>query len=143
MNLRTFLLLLIFFVVNNLVLAEPEKEKDTAYINKILQESKSHVQDDTAKAISLAKQAKEVSSKIHYPKGEAYAFKNLGLVYYTQGKYVETLNYWNQSLAIFEEIKDDVGISNLLNNIAAIYFDQGVDAKALEYSLRSLKIAEK
>ena len=53
------------------------------------------------------------------------------------------LDYWNQSLQIFESIKDDVGISNMLNNIGAIYLNQGADAKALEYMLKSLQLAEK
>ncbi len=59
-----------------------------------------------------------------------------------RGMYVETLDYWNQSLKIFEDIKDDAGIANMLSNIGAIYFNQGADAKALEYSLKSLHLAE-
>ena len=99
--------------------------------------------DDTAKAINLTLRAKEISKKIDYKKGDAYAEKNLGHVYYMQARFGETLEHWNESLKIFEEIKDDVGISNLLNNIGAIYFAQGVDDKALEYCLKSLKYAQK
>jgi tetratricopeptide (TPR) repeat protein len=62
---------------------------------------------------------------------------------YYQGKFLEALGYWNESLQIFENIKDDNGVANLLNNISAIYSDQGNDEKALEYSLRSLKLSEK
>lgn len=117
--------------------------KDTATVNKLLNESKSLIGTDTAKAINLAKQAKEISGEIEYPKGEALALKNIGMVYYMQGMYGETLDFWNQSLQIFERLKDDVGISNMLNNIGAIYLNQGADAKALEYMLRSLQLAEK
>ncbi len=120
-----------------------QEMQDTAYINKLIKESKSHIGDDTARAIRMAKDAIRFSQNINFKEGEAYALKNIGLVYYTQGKYVETLDYWNQSLHIFEAIKDDIGTSNLLNNIGAIYFDQGVDDKALDYCLQSLKIAEK
>ena len=67
----------------------------------------------------------------------------MDLVYYMKGKYPETLDYWNPSLQIFENLKDDVGISNMLSNIGAIYLNQGADAKALEYMLRSLQLAEK
>jgi adenylate cyclase len=143
MNLKILLLFSSFLTIYATVIGQQTTAKDTAFINKLLQESKSLIKDDTAKAIRLARQAKELSTKIRFHQGEAYAFKNLGLVYYMQGKYVETLDYWNQSLKIFEDLKDDVGTSNLLNNIAAIYFDQGVDDKALEYSLKSLKLAEK
>ena len=42
---------------------------------------------DSAKAISLAMQAKEMAGEIEYPKGEAYALKNIGMVYYIKGMY--------------------------------------------------------
>ena len=115
---------------------------DTASVNKLLRESKKHLGDDPAKSISLAIQAKEMAEKIDFPLGRASAFKNIGLGYYFQGKFLETLEYWNESLKIFEELKDDLGVANLLNNIAAVYADQGAEEKALEYSLRSLKISE-
>ena len=118
-------------------------DKDTAAINKLLNDSKSLIGTDSAKAISLAMQAKELAGEIEYPKGEALALKNIGMVYYMKGKYAETLDYWNQSLQIFENLKDDVGISNILNNIGAIYLNQGADTKALEYILKSLQLAEK
>ena len=65
------------------------------------------------------------------------------MVYYMKGMYAETLDFWNQSLEVFEKIGDDVGISNMLNNIGAIYLNQGADDKALEYMLKSLQLAEK
>src|SRR3954453_22863594 len=124
------LLMTILMALAGFVTAQETSKRDTAEVNRILQQSKSLIKSDTAKAIALANEAKKMAAKINFVQGEAYALKNLGLVYYTQGKYVETLDYWNRSLAMFEEVKDDVGISNLLNNIAAIYFDQGVDDKA-------------
>ena len=117
--------------------------RDTATVNKLLEESRSLVRTDFSKAISLAIQAREMADELEYPKGEAYALKNMGLVYYTRAQYKEALEYWINSLQIFESIHDDVGTSNLLSNIGAIYIDQGADAKALEYMLRSLQLAEK
>ncbi|MEJ7673941.1 MAG: tetratricopeptide repeat protein [Chitinophagaceae bacterium] len=112
-------------------------------MNTLLEQSKSLIGSDSAKAHNLAIEAKKIASKIHYRKGEAYALKNIGMLYYLKGKYVETLDYWNQSLKIFEDSKDDIGISNMLNNIGAIYFNQGADAKALEYILKSLQACRK
>ena len=120
-----------------------ENKSDTALVNNLLQQSKNHFSDDPSKAISLAMQAKDLAEKTGFLKGKAYALKNIGLGYYYQGKYLETLEYWNQSLTIFEQLKDNIGVANLLNNIAAIYADQGDDAKGLEYSLKSLKLSEK
>jgi adenylate cyclase len=136
-------LLILFFVAGFIAKGQSLPVRDTAAVNKLLDDSKSLVGSDSAKAISLALQAKEIAAEIEYPKGEAYALKNIGMVYYMVGKYAETLDYWNQSLQIFENLKDDIGTANMFNNIGAIYFNQGADAKALEYSLKSLQLAEK
>jgi class 3 adenylate cyclase/Tfp pilus assembly protein PilF len=116
--------------------------RDTTRINMLIQKSKGLFNVDPEGAINLANEAKVLSAKVAYPKGEALALKNIGLAYYFQGKYVETLNYWKQSLSVYEAIKDEDGIANLLNNLGAIYFNQGDNVKALEYYLKSLKIAE-
>ena len=96
----------------------PEATSDTARINAMLKESTGLFKTDPNKAIEIALQAKEQADKIDFKQGAAYALKNVGLGYYYQGKYVETLDYWEQSLKMFEELKDDLGIANLLNNIS-------------------------
>lgn len=116
---------------------------DTTAVNKLLDESKGLTGTDSAKAITLSLKAKKMAGNIGFPKGEAYALKNIGMVYYLRGMYVETLDYWGQSLEVFEKIKDDVGTANMLGNIGAVYFNQGADEKALEYTLKALKLGEK
>src|SRR6476659_25157 len=122
--------------------ADADFTRDTTRINTLIQKSKELFNIDPAGAINLANEAKALATKVEYPRGEALALKNIGLAYYFQGKYVETLNYWKQSLSVYEAIKDEDGIANLLNNLGAIYFNQGDNVKALEYYLKSLKIAE-
>jgi adenylate cyclase len=119
------------------------QKHDTAFVNNLLKQGKGLMGTDWQKSIKLAEEAKETAHDINYPIGEATALKNIGLVYYSQQNYLQTLDYWTQSLEIFEAQKDDKGIANLLNNIGAVYKDQGVDDKALEYCLRSLTYAEK
>ena len=143
--LRLVILLLLFNIGNNLAAQDvSSKEKlDTNTVNDLLQKSKETLNESPDKAIALATQAKELSEKINFVKGKAYALKNIGLGYYFQSKYIETLDYWMQSLKLFESLNDQIGVANLLNNIGAIYTDQGDDAKGLEYSLKSLEISEK
>jgi class 3 adenylate cyclase/TPR repeat protein len=117
--------------------------KDTATVNALIAEAKSLVSSDSAKAISLATQAKEMAIELKYPKGEATALKYIGMAYYLKGQYFQTLNFWKESLEVFESTGDDVGISNMLANIGAIYLNQGSDDKALEYMLKSLRLGEK
>lgn len=142
-----FIILLIVFAVTTysqaLVDTASKKNNDTTFVNALLQQTKEQLSDYPAKARSLAIEAKELAEKIGYLKGKGYALKYIGLVDYFQGKFLEALAYWNESLQIFENLKDDIGIANLLSNISAVYSDQGNDEKALEFSLRSLKLSEK
>jgi len=147
-NKKIKLLVLLFSLAINIYSqgdgkAETKKGLDTATVNGLLQQSKGLFKEDPQKAISLSKLAGEMAEKIDFGKGKALALKNIGLVYYYQGKYLETLDYWTQSLAIFEKINDEPGIANLLSNIGAIYSDRGDDVKALDYGLRALSIGEK
>ena len=117
-------------------------EGDTALVNTLIQQSKEYFTSDPEKAIDLSTQAKNFAEKIHFSNGAAYALKNIGIVYYFQGKHLEALNNYSQSLKIFEEIKDNIGIANLYSNIGVVYYDRGDDAKALENYLQSLKFSE-
>ena len=117
-------------------------KEDTSLVNSLLQQSKDLFTDDPAKAISLSMQAKALAEKLNFPKGAAIALKNIGLVNKKQGKFLEGLDYYYQSLKIFENLKDNAGIANLYSNIGVIYYDQGDDAKALENYLQSLKFSE-
>ena len=121
----------------------PEATSDTAAVNKLIRESKDQFSKDPNKAIEIAHQAKDLADKIDFKQGAAYALKNVGIGYYVQAKYVETMDYWAQSLKIFEEINDEAGIANLLSNIGTIYASRGDDARGIEYALRALKLAEK
>jgi class 3 adenylate cyclase/tetratricopeptide (TPR) repeat protein len=117
-------------------------EMDTVLVNTLLQQSKEYLTQAPDKAIALANRAMELSQKWEYLKGEAFALKNLGLVFYFQGKYIQTLQYWNESLKKLQQINDKDGIANLMSNIGAVYANQGDDVNALSYHLKALKLAE-
>ena len=119
-----------------------QSREDTSKVNTLLALSKSYLNTQPFDAIRYAEKAKFLSRKLNFKKGEAYALKNIGLANYMQGKYLETLDFWHESLKVFETIGDKIGVANMLNNIGAVYFDKGEDTKALEFYLKSLKIAE-
>jgi adenylate cyclase len=116
--------------------------QDTNRVKILLDLSKEAIGDNPDQSMAYAEDARKLSEKLDFKKGLAAAFKGIGRAYYTKGDYVQTLNYWNQSLAVFEQIGDKAGIANILSNLGATYFNQGDDAKALDYYLRSLRIAE-
>ncbi len=132
MNTKLFFLLLIF-IHGFAAYGQTKLKKDTATVNALIAESRTLAASDSAKAIHLATQAREIASEIKYRKGEANALKYIGMVYYGKGMYGETLDYWSQSLKVFESAGDDIGISNMLKNNGAIYLNQAADDKALEW----------
>jgi len=115
---------------------------DTTRVNSLLQQSKENFTNDPDNAISLANEAKALADRIDFQKGKALALKNIGIVYYFQGKHLEALDYYTQSLEVFKIIGDNSGIANLYSNIGVVYYDRGDDAKALENYLQSLKFSE-
>ena len=115
---------------------------DTAKVNALLQQTKEFFSSDTAKAFALSNQAKTMARSIGFKKGEALALKNTGIVYYFQGMHIEAHEFYNQSLQVFLEMKDNSGIANLYSNIGVVYYDRGDDTKALENYLQSLRYSE-
>lgn len=144
---KTIYPLIIFISFTHFIYAQPqvkaENENDTAYINSLIRQGWAVWQTEPDKTIALSTKAKELAEKNGFLAGVAYAYKNIGIANYIKGNYVETLNNWNESLKVFEQIDDQTGVSNMLSNLAAVYGEQGNEEKGLEYSLRSLAIAEK
>jgi adenylate cyclase len=115
---------------------------DTNKVNTLIEICQLEYRQNPVDVVVYGHEALELSSKLDFKKGKALANKFIGLGYYFQGDYWETINHWQQSLSNFETINDKVGVSNILNNIGAVYYAEGDDTKALEYYLRSLKAAE-
>lgn len=111
-------------------------------VNTLIALSKKYFNSAPDEAIKYASEGKALAEKIGFKKGRAIALKNIGIGYYMQGKYIETFEFWNQSMEAFNEIGDKQGVANILSNLGSIYFDQGDDTKALEYYLKSLKLSE-
>jgi two-component system, NtrC family, sensor kinase len=115
---------------------------DTNKVNNLLLLSKEFMSSSPGDAIKYSNEAKDLAEKLKYTPGVAYSQKNIGMVYYNQTKYVETIEHWTQSYLLFDSIGDKVNEALLLNNIGSVYMNQGDDAKALEYYFKSLQIAE-
>lgn len=147
LNFKKIIFFLFLFFVSLYGIGQTDKQtqtgkEDTASVNSLLQQSKDRLNDDPPLAIRLAFQAKSMSEKIDFPQGKATALKNIGLGYRKQGNNLDALENYNQSLKIFEQLKDNVSIANLYNNIGVVYYKQGDDARALENYLQSLKFSE-
>ncbi|MEP6951147.1 MAG: tetratricopeptide repeat protein [Ginsengibacter sp.] len=115
---------------------------DTNKVNKLLQLSRDYVSSAPEDAIAYGIKARDLAQKLKFSSGKAYALKNIGMVYYNQTKYPETIEYWSQSYLLFDSIGDKINEALLLNNLGSVYMNRGDDAKALEYYFKSLQLAE-
>ncbi len=73
----------------------------------------------------------------------ASELNNIGLVYYSQGEYVQCLGYYNQSINILRETGDSMKIAQSLMNTGIVYQKQGIYDKATTLLLEAAKYFEK
>ncbi|MFX1535424.1 MAG: tetratricopeptide repeat protein [Promethearchaeota archaeon] len=96
--------------------------------------------DDTSEFIKEGNSIMEgLTAKDRQTRTWVALFENVqGNIYYEVGELDKTLNHWNKSLAIREEIGNFQDIAGSLNNIGLIYRTKGELDKALEYYKRGL-----
>ncbi len=92
--------------------------------------------------LNYGQQAVALAEQVDFPKGRAYAQKNIGLGYFVKGDRSKILDAWEQALQAFQESGDKVGESNILNNIGGVHLQDGNFPLALDYQLQSLAAAE-
>ena len=128
--------------LDSLKLVVSKSKDDISKVDNLLQLSKAYMSSSPQDAITYGIEARDLAQKLKYKAGTAFALKNIGMVYYNQTKYVETIEYWDQSYLLFDSIGDKVNEALLLSNLGSVYMNQGDDPKALEYYFKSLEIAE-
>ncbi|HEV8082001.1 MAG TPA: tetratricopeptide repeat-containing sensor histidine kinase [Chitinophagaceae bacterium] len=128
--------------VDSLRLIVSKSRGDTSKVNNLLQLSKAYISSSSQEAIKYGNEALNLSQKLNYKSGKAYALKNIGMVYYNQARYVETIVHWNQSYLLFDSIGDRANEALMLSNLGSVYMNQADYAKALDYFFKSLQISE-
>lgn len=116
--------------------------EDSSRVKVLNQLGKSYFESNPDTAIRICQSSKNLAEKIGFKPGQALALKNIGIVYYLQGNYIDAIKTWDQAIKIYKEIGDKRGVANILGNQASVYFNQGDEAKSLELDLKSLQISE-
>ena len=88
----------------------------------------------------LAERALELSHKIDYKLGEAYAHHNLAVNFSNRGIYDSATSHYEKSLLLKFELNDLSSAANTMNNIGIIHVYRSDLARALNYMQRSLKL---
>jgi len=93
-------------------------------------------------ALKYGARSKELAEKLHFKRGLADVYINLGVVHKHMGNYPVSLEYLLTSLRYAEELRSEKSVSDVLSNIGNLYHVQANYDKALEYQLKALKIRE-
>src|SRR6185437_2678455 len=131
-----YLLLSIFLIFSSCCFAQNSKidsikkvisaaKVDSLKVNSLISLSKEFLSISPQETINYAITARDLAQKADFKSGLAYAYKNIGIAYFTLGNYVGSLENYNHSLAVFDSLKDKSGVANILSNEGAVYFDQG------------------
>lgn len=78
-----------------------------------------------------------------FKQGIATLLTNVGLIYVKQGDKLKSIEYYNRSLKLYEEINDQSGIATAFFNLGYTYRGLGDIKKSLMYYSKSLEIRER
>jgi signal transduction histidine kinase len=92
---------------------------------------------------SIGKIELELGRESKFPKYEADAYNDAGVVKYRKGDYNTCKEYYLRSLEIRQKIGDEVGVASSLGKLGALYQKLGDLDKALDCQLKCLSIQEK
>ncbi len=101
------------------------------------------VKGNASKAEELLKEAIKIQITLNDSIALARAYTNLASIYGAQSKFVETIKYYNYSLKIFEDTKQEKLEAAVLGNIGLVYYDLKNYEIALDYFEKSLRIYTK
>src|SRR5665213_2305565 len=77
------------------------------------------------KALDLAIKSLAISEQNHYLVEKSYAVNLLGTIHFDLGDYTKAINYYQQTIEIAKELKDQAGIGGGALNIASCYLELG------------------
>lgn len=98
---------------------------------------------EPARALGYAKRAAELSKKINYQQGKAYAFFRLAKAYWDLGENKKAFELNREALNIFEKLRDYEGIRISHATMASFYHINGNYEVALKYIIEALNVSEK
>lgn len=114
---------------------------DSLKVNNLILLSNQYLGEDPKEAVQYGMEAQQLAKKLHY-KGEAYAYKAIGLGYYYQSNNRDAAIQFQNSLRLFDSLGFKSGVANILTNLGSTYFNAGEGTKAIDFHLRALKIGE-
>lgn len=116
------------------------KTADTLRVN-LLNEIANEIRGvDGEKSLVYATNALDLAQTLSYKKGEAEALKTIGTHYYYKSSYPQAIDYFQQSMHLFEQLGDSLRAARCLNNVGMIFYQLENNQEALKYHEKALSI---
>jgi signal transduction histidine kinase/Flp pilus assembly protein TadD len=91
-------------------------------------------------AVLYAQQALELSQRLNFKEGAAWAMAALGIGLTTLGNYSNALSFFYKALALFKELKDSSGLVKTHGNLGVCYREQEDYKQAIENIQESMRL---
>lgn len=91
-------------------------------------------------ALYFAKQAEELALRHHAKNYLAECYKNMGNIYNGKDNFQKATDYYQQSIKIYRQIGDSLGVAKNFNNLGALHRNRGSFTISLEYYQKSLEL---
>ncbi len=124
------------------LLLREHNQNDTTRVILLNELSNEYYRADIEKTLYFAIIADSLSTKLDYKRGKAESLRMIGRYYWRISDYTKALELFENSLILFDSIKDKMGVANCYNNIGSTYWRWGDYQKTLDYFMRSLKLRE-
>lgn len=117
---------------------------DTTRVNLLIELCEASTFTDEQGGIAYAREALEISKKIHFPKGEGLANNSLGAYYLQVGDLEEALAYVLAAEKVYKSAGDlSANLLAVYNNLGIIYNRTGETQKAIGVYKDAILLAEK
>jgi signal transduction histidine kinase/tetratricopeptide (TPR) repeat protein len=125
---------------DSLRIALNEQAEDSTKVKTLNALFATFIRSDPEQARGYAVRGYELSKTIGWENGTAKLANNLGVYYAQQGKYAQSLAYYDEVMAIFSRRKDSTMMANILCNIGGVYYRQSDLRQSMQYFERALSL---
>lgn len=115
---------------------------DTVRVNLLNQIGFEYWIVDPVKSDEYGSQALALAQQLEYDRGQAFAYRVIGVANWTRGNYEVGLIELLKALNLYKDIGDPLGEANSNLNIGLIYSDQLNYSRALQYFMGAITIYE-
>ncbi|WP_418602546.1 ATP-binding protein [Hwangdonia sp.] len=99
--------------------------------------------NDFDRAIKYIIESEKLSNQLNYHKGIAEVAYYKALIYANKNDYINAVNGYNKSKALYRQLNDVVGVAKVNNSIGLLEIKRGNYALGLQYALSAIEELEK